>query len=1342
MSNLKRQSVPTMNVLRNQVHTSSEILSYLVQTSPEEIPGSIDGLLLHVSKVKKAKQDFTTNSQQLSSLLIKNGSINNANEVRTERHNLLHEVSEFLNLVNVTLKAKEIDEVSNIDIYTVASNMSNVSEIDEAIEQLDKTSIYEETEDKENHIIFLESDKQQIDTVLAPIEPIRSQNAPGYVPVSSKNLYNPTHLNGPLNTVNTQSSQGCIMKPSNPNNLLYNNYNPDSSNMPARNFQPNLSAHVNNTASYTVLPDHSVQSMHDQPNLKFRDKFTNNSLQSRVPDAFANNHSGFHNQSVAADCVKNANMSNVQFSDHNINKFSYNQNVNQQQRGSYDMNPVNTVPQDACPFIYGGSLLNQQQAPQNNNRNVATNDMIFNYLATQDMVKNSIPMFDGTAYMFWSWIDQIESRIQNLNLQPADILHILQSNSKGAPNKMIANYLASSGRVNEAVLEEVWSGLVERFGSRGKVADEISFELHNFKPITGKNIGKQLLEFYDLCKIASFHVPKSLELQTLNCASGLQNLRLKLPKFLQDQWRRFGQQYEDDNNVSHPPFHVFVNFLKNKSRELNNRNYMDDSSYDYKHNKVMTTRREETPRNESNSENCPIHKSSSHTLVTCTNFLRLPRSEKMKKLAEYHRCFKCLGNHFRNDCQVEVKCEECGESHHTALHIFRNLSNNSSNNNVSNSNFEPIGPANHSLCTKICGSRSTNNLNCSKTMLVYLSSEKNKSVMLKCYCIVDEHSNCTLVDPKVPELLGLNSESHNYTVSTVGGCETVYSGRSVGGLIVRGVDKDEWIRLPDVCTNDFIPNTANEVASKDIVSAHHGIKQYAHNFSNIDSEAEVLILIGRDCGRAMGTVCYGSEEPWVHNTPLGWALVGNACATVKSTKSGEKRVLKTVITHEHLEVKNTFLNGNKQNDFSVFKEHIDDEEPGFSNYNRKFLDIMSNEVIISTSGNIQAPVPLVSDKVLPSNQAAVYHRSKNTLNRLKTKPANLNECILSINKSLQAGHIEQVPSDDLTGPEGRSWWLPIFPVHHPKKEKLRLVYDASAKYHNTSLNQNLLSGPDLNQELRGVLHRFREEKIAIICDVESMFNNFSVPPRDRDLLRFFWFEDNNPEMDIVQYRAKSHIFGCTSSPSVASYCMRFATMLPDAVPYEMGRAFIQNNFYVDDGISSVGTVPDAITTINEARCILGQYNIRLHKILSNSCEVLAAFPESERAKGCHSLEYEEIPSHRTLGVYWDPVEDAFKIEVSIPDKPFTKRGILAVINSLFDPLGMIAPISLTGRLIQRMVLPVKEKMTDELAKCGWDDILPNKYLEIWENWKKTLEELVVINLSRCCIPKHFIHPER
>ena len=66
-------------------------------------------------------------------------------------------------------------------------------------------------------------------------------------------------------------------------------------------------------------------------------------------------------------------------------------------------------------------------------------------------------------------------------------------------------------------------------------------------------------------------------------------------------------------------------------------------------------------------------------------------------------------------------------------------------------------------------------------MPVYLSSSNNKSVLLKCYAIIDEHSNCTLVDPKVPKILGAHFEEQDYLVSTVGGCETVTSGQRVDG---------------------------------------------------------------------------------------------------------------------------------------------------------------------------------------------------------------------------------------------------------------------------------------------------------------------------------------------------------------------------------------------------------------------------------------------------------------------------------------------------------------------------------------------------------------------------------
>ena len=49
-------------------------------------------------------------------------------------------------------------------------------------------------------------------------------------------------------------------------------------------------------------------------------------------------------------------------------------------------------------------------------------------------------------------------------------------------------------------------------------------------------------------------------------------------------------------------------------------------------------------------------------------------------------------------------------------------------------------------------------------MPVYLSSSNNKSVLLKCYAIIDEHSNCTLVDPKVSKILGAHSEQYDYLV--------------------------------------------------------------------------------------------------------------------------------------------------------------------------------------------------------------------------------------------------------------------------------------------------------------------------------------------------------------------------------------------------------------------------------------------------------------------------------------------------------------------------------------------------------------------------------------------------
>ncbi|KAL6455670.1 hypothetical protein MHYP_G00355210 [Metynnis hypsauchen] len=106
------------------------------------------------------------------------------------------------------------------------------------------------------------------------------------------------------------------------------------------------------------------------------------------------------------------------------------------------------------------------------------------------------------------------------------------------------------------------------------------------------------------------------------------------------------------------------------------------------------------------------------------------------------------------------------------------------------------------------------------------------------------------------------------------------------------------------------------------------------------------------------------------------------------------------------------------------------------------------------------------------------------------------------------------------------WYLPLFGVYHPKKpEKIRIVFDSSAAYDGVSLNDVLITGPDLNNSLVGLLMRFRKEAVAITADVEHMFHCFVVKEDHRDFLRFLWYQNNDmaKTYDLVNPAADSEI---------------------------------------------------------------------------------------------------------------------------------------------------------------------------------------------------------------------------
>lgn len=122
------------------------------------------------------------------------------------------------------------------------------------------------------------------------------------------------------------------------------------------------------------------------------------------------------------------------------------------------------------------------------------------------------------------------------------------------------------------------------------------------------------------------------------------------------------------------------------------------------------------------------------------------------------------------------------------------------------------------------------------------------------------------------------------------------------------------------------------------------------------------------------------------------------------------------------------------------------------------------------------------------------------------------------------------------------WYIPHHGIYHPKKNKIRVVFDYTATYQNFSLNNQLLQGPDLTNTLIGVLNHFRQEPIAIMADIESMLYQVKVPDHDSDLLRFLWWPEGDLNKPIEEYRMTVHLFGATYSPSCACFALRKAAM--------------------------------------------------------------------------------------------------------------------------------------------------------------------------------------------------------
>lgn len=406
------------------------------------------------------------------------------------------------------------------------------------------------------------------------------------------------------------------------------------------------------------------------------------------------------------------------------------------------------------------------------------------------------------------------------------------------------------------------------------------------------------------------------------------------------------------------------------------------------------------------------------------------------------------------------------------------------------------------------------------------------------------------------------------------------------------------------------------------------------------------------------------------------------------------------------------------------------EDGNISQEDLRFLSKMEKGIRLKDDGHYEMPLPFKKERPnLPDNKVCAIHRLKCLERKLKRNKQYYKDYKTFMDETINRGVAERVPEEDVS--KTPAWYIPHHGVYHPQKpEKICVVFDCSARFQETSLNDHLLTGPELTNTLVGVLCRFCRGPVAIMCDIERMFHQFHVKAEDQDYLHFLWWEEGNLEARPSIYRMKVHLFGAASSPGCANFGLKHLAAEGRGRFSEDTIQFIQRNFYVDDGLASVASEEKAIQLVKEARELCATGKLRLHKFISNSKPVLATIPREECVKAAEDLGMAlgELHMERVLGIQWCVASDEFQFRVVVKENPLTRRGVLSTVASVYDPLGFVVPFILVGKHI------LQQMCRDKLS---WDDTLPDDLRPLWESWLQDLKNLAVVKIQRCYVPPKF-----
>ena len=204
----------------------------------------------------------------------------------------------------------------------------------------------------------------------------------------------------------------------------------------------------------------------------------------------------------------------------------------------------------------------------------------------------------------------------------------------------------------------------------------------------------------------------------------------------------------------------------------------------------------------------------------------------------------------------------------------------------------------------------------------------------------------------------------------------------------------------------------------------------------------------------------------------------------------------------------------------------------------------------------------------------------------------------------------------------------------------------------------------------------------------------------------------------MTYQLTVHCFGLTSSPRVSGFALRRTAEENRSNASAQTISAVHRNFYVDDLLVSVPTTNDCVKLAREISLLLCCGGFETAKFSSNDSGVLRDLPKECLTAALQEvvIESDALPSHKVLGLAWDPNRDSFCVKVRLPDSiKWTRRLLLSTLMSVYDPLGMAAPFLLPAKVMM-------QQLTQQTA--DWDADISEEHRF---QWKKFLDALPCLN---------------